>query len=54
MSDSPTMTPNELAAQRAQLHSVPQSTASHGSTKVAHQDWKPLGSIPMGAVKHEK
>lgn len=37
-------TPNELAAQKAQLTSIPQ-TANQGSA--SPEDWKPLGEKPM-------
>jgi hypothetical protein len=42
------LTPNELAAQKAQLQSVPQSTASHGNSP---ENWQPLGSKPDGGGK---
>lgn len=42
------LTPNDPAAQKAQLATAPQSTASHGNSP---ENWKPLGSMPDGGGK---
>lgn len=50
MSDSPSLTPNQLDSQKSSLQQVPQSPAIPSNVPGQHQDYMPLGEKPGGGA----